>query len=79
MAEQTKPTSPVKERTADIFDESFFVAGKAAGRKALAFPVAVVLHLILVVALVVLPLLSVSNLPQIEITSAFLAPPPPPP
>jgi hypothetical protein len=79
MAEQPKPKTPVREEIPAMFKDSFFVAGKGGKRKAVALPIALFLHTILVAVLIVAPLLSTSNLPKIEITSAFLAPPPPPP
>ncbi|MFQ6108032.1 MAG: hypothetical protein ACE5L7_00570, partial [Candidatus Aminicenantales bacterium] len=74
MAEKKKPT---KEEIPHIFKDSFFIAEKGGRRKAFAFPVALFIHAILVAAMVVLPLLSTGSLPQVEVYSAFLAPPPP--
>lgn len=79
MAEQPKPKSSSPDAIPAIFSDSFFIGMNASARRAFAFPVALIVHIILVGVLVVIPLLSTSNLPKIEITSAFLAPPPPPP
>ena len=77
MAEKVKSRN--KKEIPHIFKDSFFVPEKSRGRKFFAFPVALMFHAVLVAAMVVLPLLSTSNLPTVEVYSAFLAPPPPPP
>ncbi|MGZ5555204.1 MAG: TonB family protein, partial [Candidatus Aminicenantales bacterium] len=77
MAEAKKPVSapPVPA----LFKDSFFVGEKGTRRKALIFPIALALHIVLIVTAIVLPLLSTGALPTVEVYSAFLAPPPPPP
>jgi protein TonB len=81
MAE-VKKSSPKSEEIPAFFKDSFFRNDPSNKRKALAFPIAFFVHAIFVVTLVVIPLLSTSELPTIEVISAFLAPPvsaPPPP
>ena len=69
---------PQKNDVPELFKDSFFVGEKQAARRAFAFPLALITHLAILGALVVLPLISTStDLPRVEITSAFLAPPPP--
>ncbi|HDJ23234.1 MAG TPA: hypothetical protein ENF17_05010, partial [Candidatus Aminicenantes bacterium] len=72
MAEKTKP----KEEIPDIFKDSFFKGEKGRARRAIAFPIAFLLHATLVAAMIVIPLLNTTNLPEVEVYSAFLAPPP---
>ncbi|TEU07961.1 MAG: hypothetical protein E3J22_00295, partial [Candidatus Aminicenantes bacterium] len=82
MAEETKQQEkikPQKEEIPQIFKDSFFIAEKGAARRAIAFPVALIIHVFLVASIIIVPLLSTQNLPTVEIYSAFLAPPPPPP
>ena len=61
-----------------MFQDSFIRSQKNFARKAWALPISFAIHALLVAVLVVLPLLNASQPPTIEITSAFLAPPPPP-
>ncbi|TET25571.1 MAG: hypothetical protein E3J76_01230, partial [Candidatus Aminicenantes bacterium] len=77
MAEQAKLKT--KGEIPEIFKDSFFISEKATARKAFAFPFAFFLHAAIIIAMLVIPLLSTSNLPTVEVYSAFLAPPPPPP
>ena len=68
----------------NIFHDTFFVAGKNFGSKALALPLAIFIHLLFVALLIGLPLMSAGSLPPAQVYSAFLAPvpspsPPPPP
>ncbi len=55
MAEQPKPKTPVREEIPAMFKDSFFVAGKGGKRKAVALPIALILHTILVAVLIVAP------------------------
>ncbi|MBE3126522.1 MAG: hypothetical protein IMZ57_12830, partial [Acidobacteria bacterium] len=69
-----------KMRTTDVpelFKDSFFRGEKGTTRKALVFPIVLILHVALIVTAIVLPLLSTGELPTVEVYSAFLAPPPP--
>jgi len=68
-----------KEKIPAFFKDSFFVADRGSIRKAIALPIALVVHVSLVAAIIIIPLLNTGELPQIEIYSAFLAPPPPVP
>ena len=77
MAEKNKPKS--KEEIPGLFKDSFITGEKGKFRKAFAFPVALLLHVSLIAAALVVPLLNTGNLPNVEVYSAFLAPPPPPP
>ena len=63
----------------ELFKDSFFKSEKGTTRKALVFPIALILHVVLIITAIVLPLLSTGELPTVEVYSAFLAPPPPPP
>ena len=75
MAE--KPTSkPIV--TSDLFKDSFLIGDKGMGRRAFSFTIAFLLIFSIMAAMVVLPLLGSTNLPEVEVYSAFLAPPPPP-
>ncbi|NLH76912.1 MAG: hypothetical protein GX465_07735, partial [Acidobacteria bacterium] len=77
MAEARKPVNATDVPA--IFKDSFFRSEKGTARKALVFPIALILHVVLIVTAIVLPLLSTGELPTVEVYSAFLAPPPPPP
>jgi len=66
----------------NIFHDTFFVAGKNFGSKALALPLAIFVHLLFAALLIGLPLISAGELPPVQVYSAFLAPipsPTPPP
>ncbi len=66
----------------NIFQDTFFIAGKNFGSKALALPLAIFIHLLFAALLIGLPLISEGELPPIQVYSAFLAPipsPTPPP
>jgi len=76
MVEKVKPKK--SEEIPYLFKDSFFSAEKSRATKALAFPIAFLLHATLVAAMIVLPLLQTENLPTVEVYSTFLAPPPPP-
>ncbi|MEE8604461.1 MAG: hypothetical protein V3S65_03735, partial [Candidatus Aminicenantaceae bacterium] len=76
MAEKIKPKS--REEIPYLFKDSFITGEKGNFRKAIAFPIALLLHVSIVAAMIVIPLLNTGNLPQVEVYSAFLAPPPPP-
>lgn len=75
MAEQPKPKPKTAGAIPDLFKDSFFISEKLGARRAFAFPVALIIHAIIVGALIVIPLLSTSELPRVEVYSAFLAPP----
>ena len=75
MVEKTSPQQ--KNEIPEIFKDSFFVAKKQTARRAFALPVALIVHAVAIVALVVIPLLSTGSLPEVQVYSAFLAPPPP--
>ncbi|MGC9056720.1 MAG: TonB family protein, partial [Candidatus Saccharicenans sp.] len=77
MPEAKRPNQ--LEENPQLFKDSFFKAESGIKRKALALPIAIVLHAIFVAAIIVIPLLSTDQLPKVEVYSAFLAPPPPPP
>ncbi|MBE0712079.1 MAG: hypothetical protein IH583_06820, partial [Candidatus Aminicenantes bacterium] len=60
-------------RTTDVpelFKDSFFKREKSTARKALVFPVALILHVALIITAIVLPLLSTGELPTVEVYSA---------
>ena len=76
MGETAKPK---KNQPPKIFEDSFFRAERGTLRKAIAFPLAFLFHASIVLAALVIPLMNTSNLPDVEVYSAFLAPPPPPP
>ncbi|MBC7363986.1 MAG: hypothetical protein H5U07_05505, partial [Candidatus Aminicenantes bacterium] len=78
MPEEKRPNKG--EELTELFKDSFFKAESGIKRKALALPIAILLHLVFVAAIIVIPLLSVDEqLPKVEVYSAFLAPTPPPP
>ena len=68
-----------KYKEAKMFKDSFIVREKNMGTKVWVFPLSLAVHMLIVLLLIIYPLLNPSNLPKIEIFSAFLAPPPPPP
>ena len=72
MAEVKKPVSAAS--VPKLFKDSFFIAEKGTTRKALVLPIALILHVVLIVTAIVLPLLSTGELPTVEVYSAFLAP-----
>ncbi|MFW6131491.1 MAG: energy transducer TonB [Candidatus Aminicenantaceae bacterium] len=74
-----KEASRKKYEENEVFKDSFFNYEKSGKRKALALPIAFSIHALLIIAFIVIPLLNPSDLPQIEVYSAFLAPPPPAP
>ncbi|HOW86970.1 MAG TPA: hypothetical protein P5119_13310, partial [Candidatus Aminicenantes bacterium] len=78
MTEAKKPTGAAASVPA-LFKDSFFVGEKGITRKALVFPIALFIHIAFIVTAIVVPLLSTGPLPTVEVYSAFLAPPPPPP
>jgi len=57
-----------------LFKDSFIKPEKGGLRKGIALPVAILVHIGLVAALVIIPLLSTQNLPAIEILFVTLAP-----
>ncbi len=69
MAAQEKQRTPEKESV--FFKDSFIRGETGTVRKAIAFPVAFLLHASLVLAAVVIPLLNTANLPEVEVYSAF--------
>ncbi|MDY0232001.1 MAG: hypothetical protein RBR88_05925, partial [Candidatus Saccharicenans sp.] len=62
------------EEVPQLFKDSFFKAESGINRKAIALPIAIILHAIFIVAIIVIPLLSTEDLPKVEVYSAFLAP-----
>jgi protein TonB len=62
----------------NIFQDTFFVAGKNFGSQALALPLAIFIHLLFAALLIGLPLMSGGSLPPVQVYSAFLAPVPSP-
>jgi protein TonB len=62
-----------------MFQDALLVPERHGGTRAAALPIAVLAHGFLVLALLVVPLLRVGDLPQVELTGIFLAPPPPVP
>ncbi|HPW19071.1 MAG TPA: hypothetical protein PLP83_11945, partial [Candidatus Aminicenantes bacterium] len=76
MAEVKKPVTA--SAPPSVFKDSFFTAEKGTTRKAIVFPIALILHVAFIITAIVLPLLSTGELPTVEVYSAFLAPPPPP-
>ncbi|MCJ7612948.1 MAG: hypothetical protein MUP19_11875, partial [Candidatus Aminicenantes bacterium] len=57
-----------------VFKDSFFKEEPSTKRIGLGLVVAIGAHLIFLVSIVVVPLLSIGDLPQVEIYSAFLVP-----
>jgi hypothetical protein len=68
-----------------MFEDSMIDSGKKTARKTwITFPLSVLLHLIILVAVIVVPLLEAeSDLPPVKVIKVFMAappaPPPPPP
>ena len=62
-----------------LFKDSFFVPEKNWQRKAVLLPISILLYAAVIALLLILPCLSVNNIPKVEIVGTFLAPPPPPP
>lgn len=62
-----------------MFNDALFVPERGARRKALAWPVSVLLHAAFALLVVTYPLLSIGELPRVESVGVFLAPPPPVP
>ncbi len=71
MAEQKQ----AKKQEAVLFSDSIIKRDKGIVRKFIAFPLAFLLHASIVFAAIVIPLLNTTNLPSVEVYSAFLAPP----
>ncbi|MBU3923174.1 hypothetical protein KJ684_03020, partial [Patescibacteria group bacterium] len=61
------------------FRDSFIKSTKGFGRRFLAFLFSFSIIGIAIIAMIVVPLMSTIEMPTIEVYSAFLAPPPPPP
>ncbi|HOW86472.1 MAG TPA: zf-HC2 domain-containing protein, partial [Candidatus Aminicenantes bacterium] len=76
-AQAGAPASRIAE--AMMFQDSFFRPERRTKQRAVLFPISVALHAAMLVLLIVLPLLKTGALPTVEVYSAFLAPPPPPP
>jgi protein TonB len=68
-----------RRKEADMFNDALFVPERGARRKAVAWPVSVLLHAAFALLVVTYPLLSVGELPKVESVGVFLAPPPPVP
>lgn len=62
-----------------MFNDALFVSERGARRKAVAWPVSILIHTAFVLFAVAYPLLSVGELPEVESIGVFLAPPPPVP
>ncbi len=62
-----------------VFEQSFFEGRTSQKRTTIGLILALVLHLSIGLYLVVAPLLTTGELPEIEVVSAFLVPPSPPP
>ena len=62
-----------------MFKMSLILSEKNKWRRVLSFQLSLLIHAILILIILVVPLLSVRNLPKVEVNNAFLAPPPPPP
>ncbi len=62
-----------------MFNDALFVPEKGTRRKAVAWPVSVLLHAAFALLVVTYPLLSIGELPKVESMGVFLAPPPPVP
>jgi len=72
----------VRSKEDAMFQDSFFVYDRNLRTKAFVLPLSIIVHALVIIGLVAIPLLNTRNLPQVEIISAFLAPPtpaPPPP
>jgi len=69
----------VKNKEAEMFQDSFFIRERNLGTKAWVFPLSLAVHLLIILLLIIYPLLNPGNLPRVEIFSAFLSPPAPPP
>jgi len=62
-----------------MFNDALFVPERGARRKAVAWPVSILLHAAFALLVVTYPLLSIGELPKAESVGVFLAPPPPVP
>jgi periplasmic protein TonB len=62
-----------------MFKDAFFVADRNIGAKAVALPLAALIHGIVVLLAVTLPLLRTGDLPRVDVFSALIAPPAPTP
>jgi len=62
-----------------MFKDAFFVADRNVGAKAVALPLAALIHGIVVLLAVTLPLLRTGDLPRVDVFSALIAPPAPTP
>ncbi|MGZ5453199.1 MAG: anti-sigma factor family protein, partial [Candidatus Aminicenantales bacterium] len=71
------PASRIAE--GKMFKDSFYQPESRTKQRAVLFPLSLIVHAAIIVLLIVLPLLKTGNLPTVEVYSAFLAPPPPPP
>ncbi len=63
MAENAKP----KEKTPDMFADCFFIAEKGYGRKTIAFLVSFIFFVAVGAAMIIVPLLNPSDVPQVEV------------
>ncbi|MBN2206650.1 MAG: zf-HC2 domain-containing protein, partial [Candidatus Aminicenantes bacterium] len=66
--------APRKE--ADMFNDSFFAPTRNIKLKAFVFPLSAVAHVVVALLMIILPLMRTGSLPEVEVYSAFLAPPP---
>ncbi|MFC2158363.1 hypothetical protein ACFLT9_11050, partial [Acidobacteriota bacterium] len=71
MAEKAKPTTR-DSQIPKMFKDSFVMSDHGRARRAVAFPIAFLFHASLVAAMIVMPLLDTTNLPTVEVYSAFL-------
>jgi periplasmic protein TonB len=62
-----------------MFQDVLFAPPRNAGVKAAVLPLAALVHGLLALILVVIPLIRNGDLPRVELTGVFLAPPPPTP
>ncbi len=74
MAEQKQ----AKTQKAVLLSDSLIKPEQGLMRRMVACPLAFLFHASLVVSAVIIPLLNTTNLPSVEVYSAFLAPPSPP-
>ena len=69
----------ILRKEAEMFNDALFVPERGIRRKAVAWPVSILIHTAFVLFAVAYPLLSVGELPKVESIGVFLAPPPPVP
>ncbi|MFC2165293.1 hypothetical protein ACFLT2_09890, partial [Acidobacteriota bacterium] len=67
MADKLGPN----QKTPDMFRDSFFTAEKGYGRKFIAFMTSFILFASLGAAMIIIPLLNPSDVPTVEVYSAF--------